>query len=562
MKRVLIALGVALAFVYNLYAQDFCGTPAITNIENVKKLSSPQKRSANTTYTLRIYFHVIRSSSGTGGVSTSNVESAYGRLNSDFNSHGIYFFWDGNIDYIDNNSYYNNVPNTYIFNVNNHINGIDIYLFPAYPNYPYSFAGKANGVGMNSEYLVVGNINGTPICTTSTISHEMGHVLNLWHTHHGTYNEGGNDNPCPELVNGSNSSTCGDYVEDTPADPNIGGMVNGNCVYIGTGTDANNQAYDPDVDLIMSYAPKSCRTRFSTKQGERMRDAIENLPYLMHTQYHMISGPSLIYCSSSGTYSINDLPSVYTVNWSVNNNSFIVTPYSNHCLVTYNGTEQGTQLTANIYYNSNLIKQFSKSISGGIPLITGELRITGGDGSHLHWTSNIGGNTVDIEEVCNIPLNYSQFEGDLYRLSPITFEPEATPIRHWNSFGVHEVVDYLTPGWYLLMVRGINNCGVSADLGAEIECVDTDMLRANGNGTELALMYNRLGQVLTVSVNHADHSTTNNAYTIQLWNETNMVRELRLMDSTVQIPMAGLKNGLYTIRYVNNDEVIAKKFMK
>lgn len=88
------------------------------------------------------------------------------------------------------------------------------------------------------------------------------------------------------------------------------------------------------------------------------------------------------------------------------------------------------------------------------------------------------------------------------------------------------------------------------------------MLRANGNGTELALMYNRLGQVLTVSVNHADHSITNNAYTIQLWNETNMVRELRLTDSTVQIPMAGLKNGLYTIRYVNNDEVIAKKFMK
>lgn len=560
MKRILVILSFLLVFVFKSFAQDFCGTPTITNIESVKKLSSPQKRSANTTYTLRIYFHVIRSSSGTGGVSTSNVESAYSRLNSDFNSHGIFFFWDGNIDYIDNNSYYNNVPDANIFNVNNHVNGIDIYLFPSSTN--YSFTGFANGVGMNSEYLVVGNTNNIPVCITSTISHEMGHVLNLWHTHHGTYNEGGNDNPCQELVNGSNSSTCGDYVEDTPADPRLSGKVNSNCVYTGTGTDANNQAYNPDVDLIMSYAPNSCRTRFSTKQGERMRDAIENLPYLMHTQYHTISGPSLIYCSSSGTYSISDLPSVYTISWTVNNNSFIVTPYGNHCLVTYNGTDQGTQLTANIYYNSNLIKQFSKSISGGIPLIEGELHITGGDGSHLHWTSNMGGNTVDIEEVCDIPLNYSQFEADLYRLSSITFEPEETPIRHWNDFDTHMVVDYLTPGWYLLMVRGINNCGVSEDLGAEIECVDTDMLRSKGNETELALMYNRAGQLLTVSVNQATRSTTDNAYIIQLWNELNMVRELKSNDPVIQIPMTGLKNGLYTVRYVNRDEVIAKKFMK
>jgi hypothetical protein len=56
---------------------------------------------------------------------------------------------------------------------------------------------------------------------TSVLSHEMGHCLGLYHTHHGTVTEEGDSFQCPELVNGSNSSTCGDYIADTPADPNI-----------------------------------------------------------------------------------------------------------------------------------------------------------------------------------------------------------------------------------------------------------------------------------------------------------------------------------------------------
>ena len=51
---------------------------------------------------------------------------------------------------------------------------------------------------------------------TSTVAHEMGHCLGLYHTHNGT----GDNNGTPELVNGSNSSTAGDYITDTPADPN------------------------------------------------------------------------------------------------------------------------------------------------------------------------------------------------------------------------------------------------------------------------------------------------------------------------------------------------------
>ena len=277
-----------------------------------------------------------------------------------------------------------------------------------------------------------------------------------------------------------------------------------------------------------------------------------------------LSGPSVICSSTTNIYTINNLPSGYTINWSLDNNNFAYTSSGYQCSVTYGGAQEYdfATLTANIYYYSNLKKQITKSIIYGVPPVNAELLITGGDGIEGRWTSNLMGNTVDIEEIFDQPLNYSQYEANLYRLSPITFEPESTPIRHWNSFNTHETLDYIPQGWYLLEVRGINNCGISDWEGAEIECIDTEWPRSNGSETELTLMYNRAGQLLTVSVNHASCSTTDNTYTLQLWSETNMVREYKLNDPVVKIPMAGLKRGLYTVRYVNRDEVIAKKFIK
>ena len=106
--------------------------------------------------------------------------------------------------------------------------------------------------------------------------------------------------------------------------------------------------------------------------------------------------------------------------------------------------------------------------------------------------------------------------------------------------------------------------GISDWVEVEIECVDTEMLRANGDETELSLIYNRQSQILTVTINGAtqSRSTIDDTYTIQLWNEMNMLREFKQNEPVVQIPMTGLKSGLYIIRYANKDKVIAKKFMK
>jgi hypothetical protein len=185
-------------------------------------------------------------------------------------------------NYIDSDGYYNS-PNYTIFNVNNHSDGIDIYLFDdASPP-----GGMANGVGESSEFWISGSYwkpQYGSLVKSRVISHEMGHVLFLWHTHHGTFWEVGNPHQCAELVDGSNSHICGDYVSDTPADPNMQMNVNyPDCTWNGYGTDVNGASYNPNEALIMSYTHPDCMSYFTNEQGQRMRNAIATLPFLQQT---------------------------------------------------------------------------------------------------------------------------------------------------------------------------------------------------------------------------------------------------------------------------------------
>ncbi len=279
MKKRIFLLAILLHLsIISSFGQQLCNTPAVTNNNLLNNSSFLRTSSNNNNYCLRVYFHVIRRSDGTGGQSTASVNSAFQLLNQDFNPHNISFSWNNVIDYINNTSYYNS-PNANIFTVNNNSNGIDIYLYddlaPA--------GGLANGVGGAADFYVAGKFWNSPfqsLVTSHVTSHEMGHVLFLWHTHHGTFNEGGNDNPCAELVNGTNASTCGDYVVDTPADPHIQFNVNSNCQWLGSGSDLNGQQYNPDEQNIMAYTIPQCMSYFTALQGLRMRNSISTLPYL------------------------------------------------------------------------------------------------------------------------------------------------------------------------------------------------------------------------------------------------------------------------------------------
>jgi hypothetical protein len=98
-----------------------------------------------------------------------------------------------------------------------------------------------------------------------TIGHELGHLFGLYHTFEDKFGE--------ELINGSNCSTTGDLVCDTPADPyifrnSISEKKAESCILY-SDTDKNGNYYHTDISNLMSYYNCRCLT-FTHGQYERM----------------------------------------------------------------------------------------------------------------------------------------------------------------------------------------------------------------------------------------------------------------------------------------------------
>ena len=106
----------------------------------------------------------------------------------------------------------------------------------------------------------------------SVMLHLLGQYLSLYPTQ-------GPNGATPEFVDGSNCTTAGDEICDTPADPGLhqGGYMSG-CNYAAPNTvqDPQGDTYQPDTGNYMSYASGTCRDHFSPQQMARMYYSAQN----------------------------------------------------------------------------------------------------------------------------------------------------------------------------------------------------------------------------------------------------------------------------------------------
>lgn len=186
--------------------------------------------------------------------------------------------------------------------MNSHNDCIDIYELSD------CMASTAVGLSQNigATALIIAPVN---VRRPTTVAHEVGHCLGLYHTHHGSpfKNEGGK----PEYVDGSNSTIAGDFLSDTPADP---GILDADGEYSGFHLDPNDDPYNPDTSILMSYYVS--RNRFTDLQIARMRHYLNGELSDLQCAPGISKAPSLHFHNST-TLSVKTPIIGFTASWKV-----------------------------------------------------------------------------------------------------------------------------------------------------------------------------------------------------------------------------------------------------
>ena len=301
MKKILF-LFLAIWSSYGAQAQS-CATPTPAN---AKVYSSANARGASSGVCINVFFHIVRNTNGTNAFAMPDVNTITRQLNQAFNPHDI-FINNAGVGFIDNTNFVN-INNDGeardLGQVNNRADAVNYYIVE---NLWSGVVGTANSIPSNN--LVIRS----DAVLTSTSPHEVGHCLNLYHTHETQFGE--------EKIDGRNCFVAGDLVCDTPADPVLGnGNVNVACDYTG------GNGYRPLTNNIMSYSRPVCRNVFTNGQGQRMRNAIAADPLLqpiVNNTCVRISELNLLCNDATTTLTLTNVGTTITT-WATSTNVQIV----------------------------------------------------------------------------------------------------------------------------------------------------------------------------------------------------------------------------------------------
>ncbi len=285
------------------YSQDIdCATGVQTGLSKIQIAPYGDSSVLETyvladTVSIKTVIHIVRYSDGTGGISETTVNLALDTLNKFFQSTKIKFIRFA-IHYINNNTYANlNVPETFctsapidMFTLNNVTDALNIYFVPHMSYRDANLRGAAQSIP-GSGCAVINDA-----ALLSTLAHEVGHCFGLYHTHEtcltdqrehitrtGLY-------PCTP-----NFDDAGDFLKDTPADPNLQNfppspdgtfnyqdyqnLPDDGCGYIN---------YHPLVNNIMSYRQPLLRNAFTPEQRGKIVFTLQNSFFTCYYKVNVI----------------------------------------------------------------------------------------------------------------------------------------------------------------------------------------------------------------------------------------------------------------------------------
>ncbi|MFH1699724.1 MAG: M43 family zinc metalloprotease [Candidatus Zixiibacteriota bacterium] len=264
----------------NIQAQDSdCGT--VVNPDQVEQALRIEREmqlaskvlGATAHIEIPIAYHIIRRTDGTGGFSLTDLTASTDSANILFSPLNVSIY-QYSLDYIDDDGFFFDTETNSRFDELRSINvvheAINIYFLPTESGFPY--CGLSSFTFSGTQGILMSNNCAGEAIINSTLVHEIGHYFNLYHTHETAFGD-----ECPDA---SNCSAAGDLICDTPADPNLSGLVDASCVYTGTGTSpasCGSETYNPQIENIMSYSRKSCRDFHSDMQIDKFRTTLLTL---------------------------------------------------------------------------------------------------------------------------------------------------------------------------------------------------------------------------------------------------------------------------------------------
>lgn len=266
-----------------------------------------------------------------------------------------------------------------------------------------------------------------------------------------------------------------------------------------------------------------------------------------------VSGPSA-YCDYA-TYTLNNKPAHASLSWTTSYESTIDNYSGSYVEVSKNADGLGS-VTANLTLNNGTILNVSKDdIAVGNPSISLYGYPYDAYGNLDQWTAYNNCNTFVVDSV--VDNAYNHYETYLY-------DPSNNLLWHGTNLNNGFNIPYnMTAGWHRFKIKGIGSCGNSEWWTTYVQVVNSGMKSL------FTLNYDSSSESVTIIIKENSNSEETNTRlsgnricNIQLWRDSKLIQDIKSSNRTYTMNLSGMKNGIYVVRVVVDDNVYSQKFIK